>query len=87
MLNISLQTAITFFGSCSNLLLVVIVVVVMMSVVVMMALAYCHHHLRLRRIRCCDAEDESQCEQNLFHTLRMTRRAANCRSTLTCAYF
>jgi hypothetical protein len=27
-----------------------------------------HHNLRLRRIRCSEAEDESQCEQNPFHT-------------------
>jgi len=43
---------------------VVVVVVVMMMVVVV---AYDHHDLRLRRIRCCIAEDESESKQNLFH--------------------
>jgi len=41
--------------------------VVMMMVVVMAV--YDHHNLRLRRIGCREAEDESQCEENLFHTL------------------
>jgi len=27
-----------------------------------------HHNLRLRRVRYREAEDESQCEQNPFHT-------------------
>jgi hypothetical protein len=86
MLNISLQTVITFFGSASNPLLVVIVLVVIVVVVmaVMMMVLSCDHHLRLRRIRCCEAEDESQCEKDLFHASSMTRSTANCRSTLTC---
>jgi hypothetical protein len=42
------------------------VVVVMMVVVV----AYDHHDLRLRRIRSCEAEDESESKQNLFHSLQ-----------------
>jgi hypothetical protein len=41
--------------------------VVMMMVVVMAV--YDHHNLCLRRIRHCEAEDESQCEENLFHAL------------------
>jgi hypothetical protein len=35
----------------------------------MVAMVYDHHNLRLRRIGCCEAEDESQCEENLFHAL------------------
>jgi hypothetical protein len=42
--------------------------VVMMMMVVMMGVYY-HHDLRLRRIRECEAEDESQSKQILFHTL------------------
>jgi hypothetical protein len=40
---------------------------VMMTMMVMAV--YDHHNLRLRRIRCCEAEDESQCKENLFHAL------------------
>jgi len=47
-------------------LLVKVGVVVMMVVV---AMVYDHHNLRLRRIGCREAEDESQCEENLFHAL------------------
>jgi hypothetical protein len=46
-------------------LLIEVWVVVMMMVVVV----YYHHNLRLCRIGCCEAEDESECEQNLFHAL------------------
>jgi hypothetical protein len=49
-------------------LLVEIGVMVVMMVVVMVA--YDHHDLRLRRIRCCEAEDESESKQNLFHSLQ-----------------
>jgi hypothetical protein len=40
--------------------------VVVMTVMVMAV--YNHHYLRLRRVRYREAEYESQCEQNLFHT-------------------
>jgi hypothetical protein len=52
-------------------LLAEIVVVVMVVVMVV----YNHDHLRLRRIRHCEAEDENQSEQILFHAL--LSRAAN----------
>jgi membrane protein YdbS with pleckstrin-like domain len=42
-----------------------IVVVVMMMVTVV----YYHNHLRLRRIRYCETEDENQSKPKLFHTL------------------
>ena len=48
-----------------QLLTEVRVVVMMMMVVVV----YYHYNLRLRRIGCCEAEDESECKQNLFHAL------------------
>ena len=35
---------------------------------VMVMAVYNHHNLRLRRVGYSEAEDESQCEQNLFHT-------------------
>jgi len=70
MLNISLQTGSSFCGSRSSRLLVVIVTVVM-PVVVMMGLTYSHQDLCLRRIRCCEAEDEGKCEQNLLHSSSM----------------
>jgi hypothetical protein len=38
-----------------------------MMMVVVMAVMYNHHDLRLRRIRCREAEDENQSKQNLFH--------------------
>jgi len=63
---------------------VVIVVVVVMPVVVMMTLTYSHHDLRLRRIRCCEAENEGQCEQNLLHPPSMSVCPLLCRATLTC---
>jgi hypothetical protein len=40
-----------------------------MPVMVMMVVAYRDDHLRLRRIRYCEAEDENQSKQNLFHAL------------------
>jgi hypothetical protein len=35
-----------------------------------------HHTLRLRSIRCREADDKNQCERNLFHTTvsRTSRR-------------
>ena len=41
----------------------------MMVIVMVMVMAYFDHYLRLRRIGCREAEDESQCEENLFHAL------------------
>jgi hypothetical protein len=38
-------------------------------VVVVMVHTYSNDHLRLRRIWYCEAEDESQSKQKLFHTL------------------
>ena len=38
----------------------------MMMVVMVMAM-FDHDHLGLRRVGCCEAEDKSQCKQNLFH--------------------
>jgi len=38
-----------------------------MVMVVVMCVYY--DHLRLRRIRYCEAEDESDCKQKLFHNL------------------
>jgi hypothetical protein len=40
---------------------------VVMMVVVMVMAVFNHHDLRLRRIGCCEAEDESQCKQNFLH--------------------
>ena len=45
-------------------------VVVVMMMVVVVVVAYDHHDLRLRRIRSCEAEDESESKQNLFHSLQ-----------------
>lgn len=59
--------------------------VVMMMVVVMMVVTYLNHDLRLRRIRCREAEDKGQCEQILLHTQSMVRSVIFCRATLTCA--
>jgi hypothetical protein len=39
---------------------------VMVMMMVVMAV-YDHHNLRLRHIGYCEAEDESQCEENSFH--------------------
>jgi hypothetical protein len=47
---------------------------VVMMVVVMVR--YDHHNLRLRRIRCCEAEDESQSENDPFHNSVL--RTAGC---------
>ena len=49
-------------------LLVVYNLGVVMVMTVMVMAVYDHHNLRLRRVRYREAEDESQCEQNLFHT-------------------
>jgi hypothetical protein len=49
-----------------NRLLIEVGVVMMMMVV---TVVYYDHNLRLRRIGCCEAEDESECKQNLFHAL------------------
>lgn len=49
-----------------NRLLIEVWVVVMMM---MVAVVYYHYNLRLCRIGCCEAEDESECKQNLFHAL------------------
>jgi hypothetical protein len=38
-----------------------------MMVVVMVMAMFDNDHLRLRRIGCCEAEDKSQCKQNLLH--------------------
>ena len=48
-------------------LLIEVGVAIMMMVV--MVVVYYYHNLRLRRIGCCEAEDESQCEENPFHAL------------------
>lgn len=50
-----------------------IVVAVMMMVVVVMAVNY-YNHLRLRRIRKCEAEDENHSKQILFHDLSWLTR-------------
>ena len=44
-----------------------IVTVMVMAVVV----AYFDHNLRLHRIGRCEAEDENQSKQNLFHALSL----------------
>jgi len=41
--------------------------VFLVMVMVMTAMVYYHHNLRLRRIRYCEAEDQHEAEQNLFH--------------------
>jgi hypothetical protein len=41
---------------------------VMMATVMVMAV-HDNHNLRLRRIGCCEAEDEHESKQNLFHNL------------------
>jgi hypothetical protein len=56
-----------------NHLLVEMGMVVMMVVVMV---RYDHHNLRLRRIRCCEAEDESQSENDPFHNSVL--RTAGC---------
>ncbi len=38
-----------------------------MMMMVVMAVVHNDHDLRLRRIRCREAEDENQSKQNLFH--------------------
>jgi hypothetical protein len=38
-----------------------------MMVVVMVMAMFDNDHLRLRRIRCCEAEDEYEPKQNLLH--------------------
>jgi len=53
-------------GRAFNRSLVETGIVVMMVVVMVMAV-FNHHDLRLRRIGCCEAEDESQCKQNFLH--------------------
>jgi hypothetical protein len=59
--------------------------VAMVPIVVMMMMATnFNDHLRLRRIRYCEAEDENQSKQNLFHILIVTRSMVNCRAILTC---
>jgi hypothetical protein len=50
-----------------NRLLAELEVGVMMMV--MVAVMNYHHNLRLRRIGYCEAEDEHETEQNLFHNL------------------
>jgi hypothetical protein len=40
-----------------------------MVMTMMVMVVYDHHNLRLRRIGYCEAEEESQRKQNLFHTL------------------
>ena len=46
-----------------------LVVIVMVMVVVMMMVSYCHHDLRLRRIRHCEAEYCDHSKQKPFHNL------------------
>jgi hypothetical protein len=41
---------------------------VMVTIVTVMMAMDNHHNLRLRRVRCSEAEDKCHCEQNLFHT-------------------
>jgi hypothetical protein len=53
-------------GRLLELLVEIGVVVMMVMVVVMMAND--DHDLRLRRIRSCEAEDESECKQDFFHS-------------------
>ena len=47
-----------------------------MMTMVVVAVMDNHHNLRLRRIRCCEAEDESQSENDLFHN--SVWRSASC---------
>jgi hypothetical protein len=58
----------------------------MMMVTVMVMAVNNHHDLCLRRIRDCEAEDENQTEQNLFHSPSMARSKVMRRATLTSAY-
>ncbi|MGA9070022.1 MAG: hypothetical protein WB424_07200 [Terracidiphilus sp.] len=44
-----------------------------MMVMMMVVMVDDNHHLRLRRIRNCEAEEKSQTKQNLLHAFRMTR--------------
>ena len=46
-------------------------VVVVMMMVVMMIIVYNHHYLCLRRDWNCEAEDEDNSQQNLFHVIQM----------------
>jgi len=55
--------------ACIRLRSTLLIRVVMVMVMMMMVMAVDNHHnLRLRRVRYREAEDESQCEQNPFHT-------------------
>jgi hypothetical protein len=40
-----------------------------MVMAMMVVAVYNHHNLRLRRIGCCEAEDEHESKQDLFHNL------------------
>jgi hypothetical protein len=53
------------------------------EIVMVVMVMYHHDHLRLRRIRHCEAEDENQSKQKLFHTLIVTRRIIFFRAGLT----
>ena len=55
------------------------VVVVMMAV--MVVAVYNHHNLRLRRIGHCEAEDESESEQNPYHS-SVSRVTSQCTELL-----
>ncbi|MGD0831097.1 MAG: hypothetical protein ABR907_09155 [Terracidiphilus sp.] len=56
--------------------MIVMIVIVLMMVVVMVMVGMVGH-LRLRRVRYSEAEEEKGSEQKLFHTLRMTRLTAD----------
>jgi hypothetical protein len=55
-------------GFSSGYLLIELEVRVMVMAVMVVAMHY-HYDLRLRRIGYCEAEDEHDSEQNLFHNL------------------
>jgi hypothetical protein len=54
-------------------------------VMVMAVVVDYHHNLRLRRVRYCEAEDEHESEQNLFHKLSMPPGKSKYRATMTTA--
>ena len=57
--------------------------IAVVTMMVMMAVVNHHNHLRLRRIRNCEAENKNQSEQNPFHFPSMAHCNGMRRATLT----
>jgi hypothetical protein len=66
--DLSLRLAGTSTSRYAGLLVGNIIVMVVVTVMTMVVMRMDNHHnLRLRRVRCREAEDNNQGEQNLFH--------------------